>query len=134
MFRYLLACVCSQLLVPLSLLAVDEKPNVLFIAVDDLNDWISPLGGYPGIKTPHLERLAARGVTFTKAYCAAPACNPSRASLMTGIRPWNSGVYLNPQPWRPAMPDAVLLPKHLSQHGYYSTGAGKIMPWSLRRK
>lgn len=127
MLRYFLACLCLQLLVPHSFLAADEKPNVLFIAVDDLNDWISPLGGYPGIKTPHLERLAARGVTFTKAYCAAPACNPSRASLMTGIRPWNSGVYLNPQPWRPAMPNAVLLPKHLSQHGYYSTGAGKIM-------
>ncbi|MDA7527368.1 sulfatase [Planctomicrobium sp.] len=104
-----------------------EKMNVLFIAVDDLNDWISPLGGYEGIKTPNLERLAQRGVTFTKAYCAAPACNPSRAALMTGIRPWNSGVYLNPQPWRPAMPDAVLLPKHLSQHGYHSVGAGKIM-------
>ncbi|QDT32041.1 sulfatase [Thalassoglobus polymorphus] len=104
-----------------------EKMNVLFIAVDDLNDWISPLGGYNGIKTPNLERLAERGMTFTKAYCAAPACNPSRASLMTGIRPWNSGVYLNPQPWRPAMPDAVLLPKHLSQHGYHSVGAGKIM-------
>ncbi len=104
-----------------------EKMNVLFIAIDDLNDWISPLGGYNGIKTPNLERLAERGMTFTKAYCAAPACNPSRAALMTGIRPWNSGVYLNPQPWRPAMPDAVLLPKHLSQHGYHSVGAGKIM-------
>lgn len=104
-----------------------EKMNVLFIAVDDLNDWISPLGGYEGIKTPNLERLAKRGVTFTKAYCAAPACNPSRAALMTGIRPWNSGVYLNPQPWRPAMPDAVLLPKHLSKNGYHSVGAGKIM-------
>lgn len=104
-----------------------DTPNVLFIAVDDLNDWISPLGGYPGCHTPNLERLAAKGMTFTKAYCAAPACNPSRASLMTGIRPWNSGVYVNPQPWRPAMPDAVLLPKHLSNHGYQSVGAGKIM-------
>lgn len=104
-----------------------EKPNVLFIAVDDLNDWISPLGGYEGCQTPHLERLAKRGTTFTKAYCAAPACNPSRASLMSGIRPWKSGVYLNPQPWRPAMPNAVLLPKHLSQHGYHSVGAGKIL-------
>jgi len=103
-----------------------NKPNVLFIAVDDLNDWISPLGGYEGCKTPNLERLAAKGVTFTKAYCAAPACNPSRASLMTGIRPWTSGVYVNPQPWRPAMPDAVTLPQHFTRHGYHSTGAGKI--------
>ncbi len=104
----------------------EEKPNVLFIAVDDLNDWISPLEGYPGCKTPNLERLAARGMTFKNAYCAAPACNPSRASLMTGIRPWTSGVYVNPQPWRPAMPDAVTLPQHFTKHGYHSVGAGKI--------
>lgn len=104
-----------------------ERMNVLFLAVDDLNDWISPLGGYNGCRTPNLERLANRGITFTRAYCAAPACNPSRASLMTGIRPWNSGVYVNPQPWRPAMPDAVLLPKHFSNHGYHAVGAGKIL-------
>ena len=103
-----------------------DKPNVLFIAVDDLNDWISPLGGYEGCKTPNLERLAERGTTFTRAYCAAPACNPSRAAIMTGVRPWTSGVYINPQPWRPAMPDAVTLPQHFTKHGYHSTGAGKI--------
>ncbi|MEW4487194.1 sulfatase [Thalassoglobus sp. JC818] len=103
-----------------------EKPNVLFIAVDDLNDWISPLGGYEGCQTPNLERLAARGMTFTRAYCAAPACNPSRASLMTGVRPWTSGVYHNPQPWRPAMPDVLTIPQHFSANGYRSTGAGKI--------
>ncbi len=108
-----------------------ERMNVLFIAVDDLNDWISPLGGYEGCKTPNFERLAKRGMTFTKAYCAAPACNPSRASLMTGIRPWNSGVYLNPQPWRPATPDAVTLPQHFSKHGYHSIGAGKIFHGSF---
>ena len=104
----------------------DDRFNVLFIAVDDLNDWISPLRGYDGCLTPNLERLAKRGMTFTKAYCAAPACNPSRAAIMTGIRPWTSGVYLNPQPWRPAMPDAITMPQHFSKHGYHSTGAGKI--------
>jgi len=103
-----------------------DRPNVLFIAVDDLNDWIAPLGGYKGCHTPNLTRLANRGVLFTNAHCAAPACNPSRASLMTGIRPWNSGVYINPQPWRPAMPDAVTLPQHFTKHGYHSIGAGKI--------
>ena len=56
-----------------------EKPNVLIIAVDDLNDWIGPLRGHPQARTPHLDRLAARGVVFTHAYCAAPACNPSEA-------------------------------------------------------
>ena len=84
------------------------RPNVLFIAVDDLNDWVGPLGGYEGIRTPNLDRLAARSTTFTRAYCSAPACNPSRASLLTGIRPSTSGVYHNSQPWRQALPDAAI--------------------------
>lgn len=104
----------------------ESRPNVLFIAVDDLNDWISPLGGYEGCKTPNLERLAARGMTFTNAHCVVPACNPSRTALLTGIRPWTSGVYLNPQPWRDALPDAITLPQRFRQAGYRVEGAGKI--------
>jgi len=102
------------------------KPNVLFIAIDDLNDWIGALGGHPQARTPNLDRLAKRGVLFTRAYCSAPSCNPSRASLMTGILPSTSGVYHNSQPWRPAMPKAVTLPQHFTQHGYWSAGSGKI--------
>jgi len=65
---------------PMSAFA-QEKPNVLFIAVDDLNDWIGCLGGHPDAKTPNLDRLASRSTLFTRAYCNAPACNPSRGSL-----------------------------------------------------
>ncbi len=101
-------------------------PNVLFIVVDDLNDWIGCLGGHPDTKSPNIDALAARGVLFTKAYCAAPACNPSRAALLSGIRPSTSGVYLNPQPWRPAMPDVVTLPRHFMNNGYRVLGCGKI--------
>lgn len=100
-------------------------PNVLFISVDDLNDWIEPLGGHPQAKTPNLSRLAERGVTFSRAYCQAPSCNPSRASLMTGIRPSTSGVYINQAAWRKAMPDAVTLPQHFMLHGYEVLGGGK---------
>ncbi len=103
-----------------------DKPNVLFIAIDDLNDWIGALGGHPQSSTPNLDRLAARGTLFTNGHCAAPACNPSRAALMTGIRPSTSGVYHNPQPWRKAMPNAVTLSQHFMQHGYTAMGAGKI--------
>ncbi|RJP22358.1 MAG: iduronate-2-sulfatase [Candidatus Omnitrophota bacterium] len=103
-----------------------KKPNVLFIAIDDLNDWIGCLGGHPDVKTPNLDRLADRGILFTRTYCSAPACNPSRASLLTGIRPSTSGVYLNNQPWRPVMPDAVTLPRHFKDHGYLVYGRGKI--------
>ena len=102
------------------------KPNVLFIAVDDLNDWTSFLGGYPNVKTPNLQRLAERGTFFTRAYCSAPACNPSRASLLCGVRPSTSGVYYNSNPWRRQLPDAVTLPQHFTAHGYKVHGGGKI--------
>lgn len=104
----------------------EGKPNVLFIAIDDLNDWVGCLGGHPDVRTPNLDRLADRGVLFTNAFCSAPACNPSRASLLTGILPSTSGVYLNAQPWRPALPDAVTIPQHFMAHGYRAVGGGKI--------
>ncbi len=106
--------------------AAAKKPNVLFIAVDDLNDWIGSLGGHPDARTPNIDRLAARGVLFTRAYTAAPACNPSRAALLTGIRPSTSGVYNNHQPWKPVIPDAVTLPQLFKENGYHVAGSGKI--------
>ncbi|MDA2930036.1 sulfatase [Acidobacteria bacterium AH-259-O06] len=103
-----------------------DQPNVLFIAIDDLNDWIGCLGGHPDVQTPHLDRLARQGVLFTNAFCSAPACNPSRASLLTGILPSTSGVYLNSQPWRPALRDAQTIPQYFMAHGYRVIGGGKI--------
>src|SRR6516165_4138193 len=77
-----------------------EKPNVLFIAVDDLNHWVGYLGRNSQTVTPNIDRLAARGVRFTRSYCAAPVCNPSRAALMSGMRPSSTGVYENNNDWR----------------------------------
>jgi arylsulfatase A-like enzyme len=102
------------------------KPNVLFIAVDDLNDWVSCLGGHPDCRTPNIDRLAARGVLFERAYCAAPACNPSRTALLTGIRPSTSGVYVNMNKLRASLPDAVTLPQLFMAGGYRVVGGGKI--------
>jgi arylsulfatase A-like enzyme len=102
------------------------RPNVLFVAIDDLNDWTGFLGGQPGARTPNLDKLAARGQVFTRAYCNAPACNPSRASLLCGVRPSTSGVYHNDQPWRPVLRDAVTLPQHFTAAGYDVRGGGKI--------
>lgn len=110
----------------LDAIAQNAKYNVLFIAVDDMNDWIGPFGGYPGIKTPNIDRLAKKGVVFKRAYCSAPACNPSRASLLTGVRPSSSGVYHNNQPWRPVLKDAVTIPQYFTANGYEVKGAGKI--------
>ena len=72
-----------------------EKPNVLFIAVDDLNDWIGCMKGHPQALTPNMDRLAARGVLFTNAHCAAPACNPSRAAVFSGRMPNVTAVWSN---------------------------------------
>jgi len=101
-------------------------PNVLFIAVDDLNDWIEPLGGHPQAITPNLQRLAGEGVVFTRAYTASPSCNPSRTALLTGLQPYTSGVYSNYQVWREVLPDVVTLPRYFGNHGYRAAGAGKI--------
>jgi len=108
--------------------ALSNPHNVLFIAVDDLNDWIGCLGGHPDIRTPNFDRLARGGVLFTNAHCAAPLCNPSRAALMTGIRPAASGVYDNSQPFRksPTGPGAVSMAQHFRAHGYRVIGGGKI--------
>lgn len=108
-----------------------NQPNVLFISVDDLNDWIGCLGGHPQAKTPNIDRLAASGMLFTNAHCAAPACNPSRTAIMTGISPHKSGLYDNRQKMRELLPDAELLPKYFSRHGYWSAGSGKILHYFI---
>src|SRR5262249_32106949 len=81
------------------------RPNVLFIAVDDLRDWVGYLGKNPQTITPNIDKLAARGLAFTRSYCAAPVCNPSRTALMSGLRPSTTGVYDNQDHWRPAIAD-----------------------------
>jgi arylsulfatase A-like enzyme len=124
--RYSFCAVVGLLMFSNQLASAAEKPNVLFIAVDDLNDWISCLGGHPNCQTPNIDRLAAKGVLFTRSYCTAPACNPSRVSLMTGLRPSTSGIYINPQPWREVLRTTLTLPEYFRKNGYHAAGAGKI--------
>jgi arylsulfatase A-like enzyme len=126
-YQVLLGAVGIGMLLMASTSAAElEKPNVLFIAIDDLNDWIGKLEGHPQSVTPNIDRLADRGVLFANAHCAAPACNPSRAALMTSIAPHRSGVYLNSQPWKPVLRDKVTLSQHFMQQGYRAIGSGKI--------
>jgi arylsulfatase A-like enzyme len=108
-----------------------QRPNVLFIAVDDLNDWIACLGGHPQTKTPNFDRLAKSGILFDNAHCAAPSCNPSRTAIMTGISPHVSGLYQNGQKMREVLPDAELMPKTFSRQGYWSGGSGKILHYFI---
>lgn len=106
------------------------QPNVLFISIDDLNDHVGFLQGYPGTMiTPNMDRLAAMGVAFTNAHCAAPICNTSRTATMFGVRASTSGVYANNHRYResPVLKNALTLPQYLrTQHGYSAQGAGKI--------
>ncbi|MCB1275096.1 sulfatase-like hydrolase/transferase [Prosthecobacter sp.] len=127
-FASILACIALSG----SAFAADQaKPNVLFISVDDLNDWIGCLGGHPQTKTPNFDRLAKRGTLFTNAHCAAPQCNPSRTAIFTGLPPYRSGVYHNGQKMRDVLPNAELIPKFFSRHGYWSAGSGKLLHYFI---
>ncbi|HBS27898.1 MAG TPA: choline-sulfatase [Phycisphaerales bacterium] len=108
--------------------AKPAPPNILFIAVDDLNDWVGPLGGHPQAKTPAMDRLARRGTVFTNAHTQAPLCNPSRASLLSGRRPSSTGLYTLQPGVRavPALRDHVMLPQYLAGRGYRTFSTGKI--------
>ena len=103
------------------------KPNVLFLCVDDMKDWVNCLGGYEGkVHTPNIDRLAARGVLFRNAHCPSPKCAPSRAAILTGLRPSTTGLYDNGHWWLPNLPGVVTIPVHFRSHGYRVVGAGKV--------
>ncbi len=102
-----------------------DKPNVLFIAADDLRNDLGCLGNTE-VLSPHLDALAARGRLFTHAYCQQAVCNPSRASLMTGLRPDTLQIWDLPTHFRDRVPDVVTLPQHFMRHGYFTQNIGKI--------
>lgn len=114
------------LLVACSWSARAAQPNVLMIPIDDLNHWVGYLGRHPQTRTPNMDRLAKQGVSFTRAYCAAPSCNPSRIALMSGLRPNTSGCYQNAQDWRPFISEDKVLNKVMMDAGYNVFGTGKI--------
>lgn len=126
MFRLLPAVVGVLAAGPAPAADPPAKPNVLFVAVDDLNHWVGHLGRNKQTRTPNIDRLAKMGVAFTRAYCAAPVCNPSRAALMSGLRPGSTGVYDNGQDWKPVIPREQTLTTQFLKAGYEVYGAGKI--------
>ncbi|RKR12147.1 arylsulfatase A-like enzyme [Maribacter vaceletii] len=120
-FLALTSCVSSQQ-------KTAEKPNVLLIMVDDMNDWVGAFGGHPQAITPNMDKLASKSVVFKNAYCSAPLCNPSRTSLLTGYLPSRTGVYGNIERFREikGFENTVTLPQYFEQNGYTTTAAGKI--------
>ena len=120
--------VFSLLLVTCGLVSAADRPNILLVSIDDLNDWTGCLGGHPQAKTPNIDRLAERGTLFANAHCQSPVCNPSRASLMTGRYPHTSGVYfLSPDlKQAPALKDVDTLPQVFAKNGYQTLAVGKL--------
>ena len=105
--------------------SAQSEYNVLFIVVDDLRPLLGCYG-YPEMHTPNIDALAERGTLFSRAYCQFPVCNPSRASMLTGLRPDTVGVYDNFANFRDTVPEAVTLPQHFKSHGYHTRSVGKI--------
>lgn len=105
----------------------NDKPNVLLITIDDLNDWVGHLGGHPKVQTPYMDQMASAGVSFTNAHTQSPLCNPSRTSLLTGLRPTTTGIYAL-GPWFRELEqysDLVTLPQYFEKHGYVTMTTGK---------
>ncbi len=108
-----------------------QPRNFLLLIVDDLNDWVTALGDHPQVKTPHIDRLAASGTVFANAHAQAPICGPSRASLLSGLYPAQTGIYgqikdFQLGPAVAAVSPTLLLPQYLRSHGYYAAGRGKV--------
>ena len=101
---------------------------MLFIAIDDLNDWVGCFGGHPQAITPNMDRLAKRGIRFTNAHCAAPLCGPSRNAIFTGRQPFQTGMYNNSDKgWHKKHPKVILMPKAFQHGGYVTYGTGKLL-------
>jgi len=115
-------------LLPLVQLQAQERPDVLFIAVDDLNSWVGALGGHPQASTPNIDALAERGMLFTNAHTPGAACLPARTSILTGVSAFNSGIYSMRGDWRenPRLAGIQTLPRYARDNGYLTLGAGKL--------
>jgi arylsulfatase A-like enzyme len=113
-----------------------SKPNILFIAIDDQNDWIGCMKGHPMVKTPNIDALAKRGTLFSNAHCQSPLCNSSRTSLLFSLRPSTTGIY-GLAPWIRTLPqydNHRSLPQYFSDSGYKTYTCGKIFHGQNGRK
>lgn len=119
----------ALVLFPLCVFSGENRPNVLMICIDDLNDWVGFMDGHPNTKTPHMDRLAAQGTVFMNAHTASPHCGPSRTAVMSGLRPSTTGIYAHINDEHLAETPAgqgVYLSNWFENNGYKTIGKGKI--------
>ncbi|MCR9197349.1 MAG: sulfatase [Planctomycetaceae bacterium] len=129
------AGLCLALLSVVAPAVANERPNVIFIICDDLNDYVEGYGGHPDAITPHMARLARSGVRFTQAHCAIPICGPSRAALFTGVSPHHSGCYgFTKWDTYPVLKNSRTLMDHFRANGYRTLGTGKLMHHMVRQE
>src|SRR4051812_15048722 len=107
-----------------------QSPNVLFLIADDLNNLLGCYGDSRA-KTPHIDRLAARGVRFDRAYCSFPLCGPSRNSFLTGLHPNSTGILANAQVFRQTIPHQQTLPQAFRLQGYFAARIGKLYHYNV---
>lgn len=103
-------------------------PNILMISIDDLNDWVAPLGGYPGVRTPNITRLARLGRLYRNAQSCCPGCSPARTSILFGMHPTTHGTYTNSEEWQlnPFLSTFSSVPRLFRSSGYLTVGTGKV--------
>lgn len=119
------AATLSTGLLPKLQVSAETQYNVLFISVDDLRPLLGCYG-HSEMHTPNIDKLATQGTLFNRAYCQFPVCNPSRVSVLTGLRPDTTGIYDNPTDFRKVLPGVVTLPQHFKDQGYHTRSVGKI--------
>ena len=127
-FKYVSIIALASTLVTGGVFAQEDQPNVLFISVDDLNDWVGVYGGHPQAKTPHIDRFAQQAMVFRNASCPGPVCGPSRSALLSGFMPSTTGLYGNSNNMLDSaiVQKSATLPEYFSKHGYITISKGKI--------
>ena len=120
-----LLLLCALAITPFAQADPGKRPNVLFIMSDDLNNSLGCYG-HPIVKSPNIDKLAARGVRFDRAYCQFPLCGPSRNSVLTGLYPNSTGILTNAQVFRQTIPRQISLPQAFRLDGYLAARIGKL--------
>src|SRR4026209_2249550 len=128
--RFLLLSIALALLSGPLVAAETARKNVLFLISDDLNTFLGCYGD-PRAKTPNLDKLAARGVRFDRAYCTFPLCGPSRNSMLTGLHPNSTGILANAQIFRQTIPSQHILPQAFRLSGYFAARIGKLYHYNV---